>query len=137
MCISIQFRLHDNVVCIYWSLGMLCFQLLDVCATTPTFQHLLRTTTVRTLNAQSSCYITFFFYLTPLFLQSYYQNRPTMATSAPRVQTSSGPRPVGPAHVYPPSSQMMMISQQQIPFASSPQGYFIPPGQVCSHQQEH
>uniref|UniRef100_A0AAQ5ZXS5 Eukaryotic translation initiation factor 4 gamma, 1a n=1 Tax=Amphiprion ocellaris TaxID=80972 RepID=A0AAQ5ZXS5_AMPOC len=62
-------------------------------------------------------------------LQSYYQNRPAMATSAPRVQTSSGPRPVGPAHVYPPSSQMMMISQQQLPFAGSPQGYFIPPGQ--------
>ncbi|XP_033492671.2 eukaryotic translation initiation factor 4 gamma 1a isoform X3 [Epinephelus lanceolatus] len=61
--------------------------------------------------------------------QSYYQNRPAMATSAPRVQTSSGPRPVGPAHVYPPSSQMMMISQQQLSFASSPQGYFIPPGQ--------
>ncbi|XP_029381425.1 eukaryotic translation initiation factor 4 gamma 1a [Echeneis naucrates] len=59
--------------------------------------------------------------------QSYYQNRPAMATSAPRVQTSSGPRPVGPAHVYPPSSQMMMISQQQLSFAGSPQGYFIPP----------
>ncbi|XP_023141515.2 eukaryotic translation initiation factor 4 gamma 1a isoform X2 [Amphiprion ocellaris] len=64
-----------------------------------------------------------------LHQQSYYQNRPAMATSAPRVQTSSGPRPVGPAHVYPPSSQMMMISQQQLPFAGSPQGYFIPPGQ--------
>nr|XP_046263507.1 eukaryotic translation initiation factor 4 gamma 1a isoform X3 [Scatophagus argus] len=62
-------------------------------------------------------------------LQNYYQSRPTMATSAPRVQTSSGPRPVGPAHVYPPSSQMMMISQQQLSFASSPQGYFIPSGQ--------
>ncbi|XP_019117735.1 eukaryotic translation initiation factor 4 gamma 1a isoform X1 [Larimichthys crocea] len=62
-------------------------------------------------------------------LQNYYQNRPAMATNAPRVQTSSGPRPVGPAHVYPPSSQMMMISQQQLSFASSPQGYFIPPGQ--------
>ncbi|XP_068593625.1 eukaryotic translation initiation factor 4 gamma 1a isoform X2 [Cebidichthys violaceus] len=62
-------------------------------------------------------------------LQSYYQNRPAMATSAPRVQTSSGPRPVGPTHVYPPSSQMMMISQQQLSFAGSPQGYFIPPGQ--------
>ncbi|XP_008283971.1 eukaryotic translation initiation factor 4 gamma 1a isoform X2 [Stegastes partitus] len=61
--------------------------------------------------------------------QSYYQNRPAMATSAPRVQTSSGPRSVGPAHVYPPSSQMMMISQQQLPFPGSPQGYFIPPGQ--------
>ncbi|XP_029971528.1 eukaryotic translation initiation factor 4 gamma 1a isoform X2 [Salarias fasciatus] len=64
-----------------------------------------------------------------LHQQNYYQNRPTMATSAPRVQTSSGPRPVGPTHVYPTSSQMMMISQQQLPFAGSPQGYFIPPGQ--------
>uniref|UniRef100_A0A1A8EDV3 Eukaryotic translation initiation factor 4 gamma 1 n=1 Tax=Nothobranchius kadleci TaxID=1051664 RepID=A0A1A8EDV3_NOTKA len=61
-------------------------------------------------------------------LQSYYPSRPTMATSAPRVQASSGPRPVGPTHVYPPSSQMMMVPQQ-LPFAGSPQGYFIPPGQ--------
>ncbi|KAG7229334.1 hypothetical protein INR49_012992 [Caranx melampygus] len=58
---------------------------------------------------------------------NYYQNRPAMAASAPRVQTSSGPRSVAPAHVYPPSSQMMMISQQQLSFAGSPQGYFIPP----------
>ncbi|XP_034743088.1 eukaryotic translation initiation factor 4 gamma 1a isoform X7 [Etheostoma cragini] len=57
-------------------------------------------------------------------LQSYYQNRPAMATNAPRVQTSSGPRPVGPTPVYPHSSQMMMMS-----FPGSPQGYFIPPGQ--------
>merc|ERR1719357_2217572 len=64
-----------------------------------------------------------------LHQQGYYQNRPAMAASAPRVQTSSGPRPVGPTHVYPPSSQMMMISQQQLSFAGSPQGYFIPPGQ--------
>lgn len=54
---------------------------------------------------------------------SYYPNRPAMATSAPRVQTSSGTRPVAPTHVYPP----MMISQQQLSFAGSPQGYFIPP----------
>uniref|UniRef100_A0A4W5QLU8 Eukaryotic translation initiation factor 4 gamma, 1a n=1 Tax=Hucho hucho TaxID=62062 RepID=A0A4W5QLU8_9TELE len=52
-----------------------------------------------------------------------------MPTSAPRVQTSSGPRPVGPTHVYQPSSQMMMIPGQQLSFAGSPQGYFIPPGQ--------
>uniref|UniRef100_A0A8D0ADR4 Eukaryotic translation initiation factor 4 gamma, 1a n=1 Tax=Sander lucioperca TaxID=283035 RepID=A0A8D0ADR4_SANLU len=64
-----------------------------------------------------------------LHQQSYYQNRPAMATSAPRVQTSSGPRPVGPTQVYPHGSQMMMISQQQLSFAGSPQGYFIPPGQ--------
>uniref|UniRef100_A0A3Q4HR33 Eukaryotic translation initiation factor 4 gamma, 1a n=1 Tax=Neolamprologus brichardi TaxID=32507 RepID=A0A3Q4HR33_NEOBR len=58
--------------------------------------------------------------------QSYYQNRPAMATSAPRVPGNSGPRAVAPAHVYPPGSQMMMISQ---PFAGSPQGFFIPSGQ--------
>nr|XP_029498326.1 eukaryotic translation initiation factor 4 gamma 1-like isoform X3 [Oncorhynchus nerka] len=62
-------------------------------------------------------------------LQPYYANRATMSTSAPRVQTSSGPRPVGPTHVYQPSSQMMMIPGQQLSFAGSPQGYFIPPGQ--------
>uniref|UniRef100_A0AAZ3NMR4 Eukaryotic translation initiation factor 4 gamma 1-like n=1 Tax=Oncorhynchus tshawytscha TaxID=74940 RepID=A0AAZ3NMR4_ONCTS len=61
--------------------------------------------------------------------QPYYANRATMSTSAPRVQTSSGPRPVGPTHVYQPSSQMMMIPGQQLSFAGSPQGYFIPPGQ--------
>ncbi|KAM4556940.1 eukaryotic translation initiation factor 4 gamma 1a isoform 4-T4 [Fundulus diaphanus] len=60
--------------------------------------------------------------------QSYYPSRATMAASAPRVQTSSGPRPVAPTHVYSPSSQMMMIPQQQLPFGGS-QGYFIPPGQ--------
>ena len=58
--------------------------------------------------------------------QPYYPNRPAMPTSAPRVQTSSGPRPVGPTHVYPTGSQMMMIPQQQLSFAGSP-GYFIPP----------
>ncbi|XP_059914282.1 eukaryotic translation initiation factor 4 gamma 1a isoform X5 [Gadus macrocephalus] len=65
----------------------------------------------------------------PGLTQPYYPNRPTMPTSAPRVQTSSGPRPVGPTHVYPAGSQMMMIPQQQISFPGSPQGYFIPPGQ--------
>uniref|UniRef100_A0A4W5QHZ6 Eukaryotic translation initiation factor 4 gamma, 1a n=1 Tax=Hucho hucho TaxID=62062 RepID=A0A4W5QHZ6_9TELE len=64
-----------------------------------------------------------------LHQQPYYTNRATMPTSAPRVQTSSGPRPVGPTHVYQPSSQMMMIPGQQLSFAGSPQGYFIPPGQ--------
>ncbi|XP_024130240.1 eukaryotic translation initiation factor 4 gamma 1a isoform X2 [Oryzias melastigma] len=62
-------------------------------------------------------------------LQTYYQNRPAMPASAPRVQTSSGPRPTGPLPVYPASSQMMMIPQQQLPFGGSPQSYFIPPGQ--------
>ena len=55
-----------------------------------------------------------------------------MPTTTTRVQTSNGPRAVGPTHVYPPSSQMMMISQQQLSFAGSPQGYFLPPGQVSS-----
>ncbi|KAM8839679.1 eukaryotic translation initiation factor 4 gamma 1-like isoform 3-T3 [Synchiropus picturatus] len=59
--------------------------------------------------------------------QGYYPSRPTMPTSAPRVQTSSGPRAVGPTHVYPSSSQMMMISQPQHPFAGPPQSYFISP----------
>ncbi|XP_036822946.1 eukaryotic translation initiation factor 4 gamma 1 isoform X3 [Oncorhynchus mykiss] len=59
-------------------------------------------------------------------LQPYYANRPTSVT---RVQTSSGPRPVGPTHIYQPGSQMMMIPGQQLSFAGSPQGYFIPPGQ--------
>uniref|UniRef100_A0A4W5RFA0 Eukaryotic translation initiation factor 4 gamma, 1a n=1 Tax=Hucho hucho TaxID=62062 RepID=A0A4W5RFA0_9TELE len=59
----------------------------------------------------------------------YFANRPTMPTSVPRVQTSSGPRPVGPTHIYQPGSQMMMIPGQQLSFAGSPQGYFIPPGQ--------
>ncbi|XP_071233116.1 eukaryotic translation initiation factor 4 gamma 1-like isoform X14 [Salvelinus alpinus] len=62
-------------------------------------------------------------------LQPYYANRPNMPTSVPRVQTSSGPRPVGPTHIYQPGSQMMMIPGQQLSFAGSPQGYFIPPGQ--------
>uniref|UniRef100_A0A4W5RK09 Eukaryotic translation initiation factor 4 gamma, 1a n=1 Tax=Hucho hucho TaxID=62062 RepID=A0A4W5RK09_9TELE len=62
-------------------------------------------------------------------LQPYFANRPTMPTSVPRVQTSSGPRPVGPTHIYQPGSQMMMIPGQQLSFAGSPQGYFIPPGQ--------
>ncbi|XP_023190945.1 eukaryotic translation initiation factor 4 gamma 1-like isoform X4 [Xiphophorus maculatus] len=64
-----------------------------------------------------------------LHQQSYYPSRATMAASGPRVQTTSGPRPVAPAHVYPTSSQMMMIPQQQISFGGSPQSYFIPPGQ--------
>ncbi|XP_067385039.1 eukaryotic translation initiation factor 4 gamma 1-like isoform X2 [Channa argus] len=54
-------------------------------------------------------------------LQAYFPNRPTMATSAPRVQASSGTRPI-----YQPSSQMMMISQPPLSFAGSPQSYFIP-----------
>ncbi|KAL0965959.1 hypothetical protein UPYG_G00288670 [Umbra pygmaea] len=62
--------------------------------------------------------------------QPYYANRPTMTTSTTRVQTSSGPRPVGPTHVYQTTgSQMMMIPGQQLSFPSPHQGYFMPPGQ--------
>uniref|UniRef100_A0A7N8YFN4 Eukaryotic translation initiation factor 4 gamma, 1a n=1 Tax=Mastacembelus armatus TaxID=205130 RepID=A0A7N8YFN4_9TELE len=60
---------------------------------------------------------------------NYYPSRPAMATSAPRVQTSSGTRPVGPTHVYPSSSQMMMISQQQLSFAGSYRAQYMPPTQ--------
>uniref|UniRef100_A0A3B5M7G2 Eukaryotic translation initiation factor 4 gamma, 1a n=1 Tax=Xiphophorus couchianus TaxID=32473 RepID=A0A3B5M7G2_9TELE len=79
----------------------------------------------RTLHQQVLTLFTLSLY--PFF--SYYPSRATMAASGPRVQTTSGPRPVAPAHVYPTSSQMMMIPQQQISFGGSPQSYFIPPGQ--------
>ncbi|XP_061776363.1 eukaryotic translation initiation factor 4 gamma 1a isoform X2 [Nerophis ophidion] len=65
-----------------------------------------------------------------LHQQGYYTSRPTMATSAPRVQTSVGPRPVGP-HVYPQGSQMMMISQPQLSFPGSP--YLIQSSQFRHH----
>uniref|UniRef100_A0A672ZR59 Eukaryotic translation initiation factor 4 gamma 1 n=1 Tax=Sphaeramia orbicularis TaxID=375764 RepID=A0A672ZR59_9TELE len=55
-------------------------------------------------------------------------------SSGPRgVPPSSAPRPVTPTHVYQPGpgSQMMMISGQQLPFPSSPQGPYFIPGQMC------
>uniref|UniRef100_A0AAR2ILW0 Eukaryotic translation initiation factor 4 gamma, 1a n=1 Tax=Pygocentrus nattereri TaxID=42514 RepID=A0AAR2ILW0_PYGNA len=47
-------------------------------------------------------------------------------SSAPRVPPSSTPRPVPPAHVYPASSQMMMIQQQPLQFANSQAGAYYP-----------
>uniref|UniRef100_A0A8C2ATT4 Eukaryotic translation initiation factor 4 gamma, 1a n=1 Tax=Cyprinus carpio TaxID=7962 RepID=A0A8C2ATT4_CYPCA len=43
---------------------------------------------------------------------------------APRVQPSSTPRSVAPTHVYQPTSQVMMIPQQQLQFANT-QGHAI------------
>uniref|UniRef100_A0A7N6FLE2 Eukaryotic translation initiation factor 4 gamma 1 n=1 Tax=Anabas testudineus TaxID=64144 RepID=A0A7N6FLE2_ANATE len=67
---------------------------------------------------------------TPQPRQPYYTNRASLPpSSGPRgVPPSSAPRPVTPTHVYQQGSQVMMISGQQLPFPSSPQGpaYFIP-----------
>uniref|UniRef100_A0A671LNR8 Eukaryotic translation initiation factor 4 gamma 1-like n=1 Tax=Sinocyclocheilus anshuiensis TaxID=1608454 RepID=A0A671LNR8_9TELE len=59
-----------------------------------------------------------------LHQQPYYPNRPNMQGSAPRVPPSSTPRSVAPTHVYQPTSQVMMIPQQQLPFANT-QGHTI------------
>uniref|UniRef100_A0A8C2GQB1 Eukaryotic translation initiation factor 4 gamma, 1a n=1 Tax=Cyprinus carpio TaxID=7962 RepID=A0A8C2GQB1_CYPCA len=59
-----------------------------------------------------------------LHQQPYYPNRPNMQGSAPRVQPSSTPRSVAPTHVYQPTSQVMMIPQQQLQFANT-QGHAI------------
>uniref|UniRef100_A0A672INC2 Eukaryotic translation initiation factor 4 gamma 1 n=1 Tax=Salarias fasciatus TaxID=181472 RepID=A0A672INC2_SALFA len=81
----------------------------------------------------------------PIHQQPYYNRASLPPSSGPRgVPPSSGPRPVTPTHVYQagPGSQMVMIPQQQLPFASSPQGpaYFIPgqyrsPTYVATPQQ--
>lgn len=61
----------------------------------------------------------------------YYANRPNMQGSAPRVPPSNTPRSVAPTHVYQPTSQVMMIPQQQLPFATNSQGHtFFLHGQV-------
>ncbi|XP_060762531.1 eukaryotic translation initiation factor 4 gamma 1a [Neoarius graeffei] len=62
--------------------------------------------------------------------QSYYP-RGNLQSNTPRVATSNPPRPVPPPHVYPSSSQMVMIPQQQLPFPPNSQGhtYFIQSGQ--------
>ncbi|KTG35560.1 hypothetical protein cypCar_00019639 [Cyprinus carpio] len=56
--------------------------------------------------------------------QPYYTNRPNMQGGAPRVPPSSTPRSVAPTHVYQPTSQVMMIPQQQLQFANT-QGHTI------------
>ncbi|XP_077079225.1 eukaryotic translation initiation factor 4 gamma 1a isoform X3 [Siphateles boraxobius] len=63
-----------------------------------------------------------------LHQQPYYTNRPNMQGSAPRVPQSSTSRSVPSTHVYQPTSQVMMIPQQQLPFANS-QGHFFLHGQ--------
>ncbi|KAK3534830.1 hypothetical protein QTP86_026435 [Hemibagrus guttatus] len=65
-----------------------------------------------------------------LHQQSYY-SRGNLQSNAPRVATNNPPRPVPPPHVYPSSSQMVMIPQQQLPFPPNSQGhtYFIQSGQ--------
>uniref|UniRef100_A0A3P9IPM7 Eukaryotic translation initiation factor 4 gamma 1 n=1 Tax=Oryzias latipes TaxID=8090 RepID=A0A3P9IPM7_ORYLA len=80
----------------------------------------------------------FFFFLCLLIPpQPFYTSRTGLApsTGSRGVPPSSAPRAVTPTHVYQagPGSQMMMISQQQLSFPSSPQGpaYFIP-GQVSN-----
>ncbi|KAM9790515.1 eukaryotic translation initiation factor 4 gamma 1a isoform 6-T6 [Syngnathus typhle] len=60
-------------------------------------------------------------------LQGYYSHHPPMPASTPRVQP--GPRPPVPSHVYPTTPQMMIIPQQQLSFAGSPQSYFMASGQ--------
>ncbi|XP_026061836.1 eukaryotic translation initiation factor 4 gamma 1-like isoform X3 [Carassius auratus] len=58
-------------------------------------------------------------------LQSYYQpNRPNMQGNPPRIPPSSTPRSVAPTHVYQPTSQVMMIPQQQLQFTNT-QGHAI------------
>ncbi|XP_051984947.1 eukaryotic translation initiation factor 4 gamma 1a isoform X1 [Xyrauchen texanus] len=59
-------------------------------------------------------------------LQQYYTNRPSMQGNAPRVPPSSTPRSVAQTHVYQPTSQVMMIPPQQLPFTNT-QGhaYFV------------
>ncbi|XP_051984948.1 eukaryotic translation initiation factor 4 gamma 1a isoform X2 [Xyrauchen texanus] len=58
--------------------------------------------------------------------QQYYTNRPSMQGNAPRVPPSSTPRSVAQTHVYQPTSQVMMIPPQQLPFTNT-QGhaYFV------------
>ncbi|KAG9343267.1 hypothetical protein JZ751_014248 [Albula glossodonta] len=66
----------------------------------------------------------------PQSQQQYYPGRPGSAHGPAPQQPGSAPRPVAQTHVYQPGTPMMMISQQQLPFANSQStAYFIPPGQ--------
>uniref|UniRef100_A0A4W4G031 Eukaryotic translation initiation factor 4 gamma, 1a n=1 Tax=Electrophorus electricus TaxID=8005 RepID=A0A4W4G031_ELEEL len=62
---------------------------------------------------------------------------PLLPYGAPRVPPNSTPRQVPPTHVYPTSSQVMMIPQQQLQFPNS-QGpaYFLPAGQASLAARE-
>ncbi|XP_030073011.1 eukaryotic translation initiation factor 4 gamma 1 isoform X2 [Microcaecilia unicolor] len=55
--------------------------------------------------------------------QHFYQNRPQPPTSASRLPSTTTARAVPPAHVYPTSSQVMMIPSQ-LSYPTS-QGYYI------------
>ncbi|XP_075881107.1 uncharacterized protein LOC142887376 isoform X3 [Nelusetta ayraudi] len=57
-----------------------------------------------------------------------YENPPVVPTSAPWVQTNSGPPPVGPSYVDPHGTEIM-YSQPELPFSDSSQDCFIPQGQ--------
>ncbi|XP_052470148.1 eukaryotic translation initiation factor 4 gamma 1 isoform X8 [Carassius gibelio] len=52
--------------------------------------------------------------------QQYYPARPNMQGGGPRLPPNSTPRSVAPTHVYQPTSQVMMIPQQQLQFANTP-----------------
>ncbi|XP_052470121.1 eukaryotic translation initiation factor 4 gamma 1 isoform X4 [Carassius gibelio] len=55
-----------------------------------------------------------------LHQQQYYPARPNMQGGGPRLPPNSTPRSVAPTHVYQPTSQVMMIPQQQLQFANTP-----------------
>ncbi|XP_029111212.1 eukaryotic translation initiation factor 4 gamma 1 isoform X2 [Scleropages formosus] len=66
-------------------------------------------------------------------LQPFYQNRPTLPSSTPRVPASGSARSVAPTHVYQHNSPMVMIPQQSLTFSNSQApAYFIPSGQYRS-----
>ncbi|XP_066476040.1 eukaryotic translation initiation factor 4 gamma 1 isoform X3 [Tiliqua scincoides] len=58
-------------------------------------------------------------------LQHFYQSRAQPPTSASRVQSNTSARPGAPTHVYPATSQVMMIPSQ-ISYPASQGAYYIP-----------